>query len=187
MIQRSTRQRRRRAVAALLCGALALAAGAPVQAADDLELKVKAAFLFNFAKFVVWPEQKFESAQAPVELCVAEPDPLGPALDDAVRGKKIESRPLAVRRVPWRLAEMKSCHLLYVAARDERMPAGLLDELAAAGVMVVHESGEAIPGGVVRLFLDERKMRIEINVAAAERAGLHISSQLMSVAQVVRR
>lgn len=162
-----------------------LALPAPAQDAE-LELKVKAAFLFNFAKFVDWPQEKFAGPAAAIELCVLEPDAFGEVLEETVRGKQIGARPLQVRRTtPER--DLTGCHLLFAGDQDPMRLAGLFGQVSGTGVMTVHESPQAVPGGVARLFLDQRRMRFEINTTAAEREHLQISSKLLSVAEVVKR
>lgn len=170
---------------ALAAAVLALAAAGPASAQSDLEFKVKAAFLYNFAKFVTWPVEKFASPQSPIEICVLEPDPFGPILDETVRGKAVDGRPLVVRRGS-SIDNLRSCHLLY---GDHPVPdrlQALFSQLAASSVMTVHSSDRGLPGGVARFFLDDRRVRFEINAASAERAGLQLSAKLQSVAVIVR-
>lgn len=170
----------------LLALAAALATGA-AGAADDaqLELRVKAAFLYNFAKFVSWPAEKFASPQSPIEICVLEPDPFGDVLDDTVRGKEVEGRPLLVRRAS-QLDSLRSCHLLYAEDSGSGRVDDMFRQLAPNSVMTVHSGERAMAGGVARFFIDDRRVRFEINAASAERARLQLSAKLQSVAVIVR-
>lgn len=170
----------RGACAMLLCAACAGAA-----AEDSLELRVKAAFLFNFAKFVTWPPGKLAGPTDPILFCVLERDPLAPALQEALSGKSVDAHPLALRRVA-RTDELRDCHIAYLGALDSaRLPAAL-QALAGSGALSVYDSDAAQRGGIVRFYLDERKIRFEINVSGAEREGLQLSSRLLGVATVLK-
>jgi hypothetical protein len=140
--------RRRRAPLLLLIG---LTLAAPVPADVSLELKVKAAFLFNFARFVVWPASKFVNYHSPIYLCVVEPDPLGAVLEESVRGKIIDNRPVEVRRSA-HVEDLLDCHVAYVGGDDSLKTATLLARLGSAGVMTVHEAGRPLAYGVARLI-----------------------------------
>lgn len=176
---------RRVAVAALALLAT-LATGTPASADEaQLEYRVKAAFLYNFAKFVSWPAEKFAGPQSPIEICVLDPDPFGAVLDDTVRGKEVEGRPLLVRRAS-RPDSLRSCHLLYAEITEAGRLEDLFSQLAVNSVMTVHSGARALPGGVARFFIDDRRVRFEINAASAERSKLQLSAKLQSVAVIVR-
>ena len=166
---------------------LAVAFGAAQAAGVDtiLEYKVKAAFLYNFAKFVSWPAEKFASPQSPIEICVLEPDPFGAILDETVRGKSVDGHPLLVRRGS-QVESLRECHLLYADESDSRRVEQIFGQLAPNSVMTVHSGDRVLGSGVARFFLDERRIRFEINAASAERAGLQLSAKLQSVAVIVR-
>lgn len=173
-----------RPVAAILVAfatGLAQAAGSD----PDLEYKVKAAFLYNFAKFVSWPAEKFASPQSPIEICVLEPDPFGAILDETIRGKTVDGRPLLVRRGN-QLESLRECHLLYADDSGTRRVEQIFSQLAQNAVMTVHSGDHVLGSGVARFFLDDRRIRFEINAASAERAGLQLSAKLQSVAVIVR-
>lgn len=165
--------------------ALCLLAALPGRADNELEARVKAAFLFNFAKFVSWPPAKLDNPAQAIVFCVLDRDPIATALETTLAGKMLESHPLAVHRL-LRGEEFHNCHIAYLGALEgARLPAAL-DLLAADGALSVYEGEDHLRGGVVRFYLEERKVRFEVNVAAAEREGLQLSSQLLSVARVVR-
>ncbi len=177
---------RPRLTAALLAWLLAVC---PALAAADegaLALKVKAAVLFNFAKFVTWPSSKFRSSDDPLLLCVLLPDALGNTLDESVRGKTVNGRPLKVRRAA-QAAELRDCHLVY--SSDERVDAltEALSTLSGHSVLVVHEYAQPLRDGSIRLLINDRRLRFEINVAAVEREQLQLSSKLLVLSDVVRR
>jgi hypothetical protein len=166
---------------------LSLMCAAPAWAADgELELKIKAAFLFNFAKFVDWGPDKLASADAPIQICVVDPDPFGDILDETVRDKRVGGHPLVIRHLQPG-AELRNCHILYAGSRDEAVLAGIFASIGDNGVMTIHEAERPVSGGVARLYLDQNRVRFEINTAAAEHEHLQISSKLLSVATVVQR
>lgn len=150
------------------------------------EYQVKAAFLFNFAKFVEWPPQAFKSPDDPVGICVFGPNPFGSTLGDMVRGKTLGKRGVVAYRVsdPQRA---KTCHILFLNESDDKRSRSMLEQLTGASILTVGESeGFLANGGVVNFKLEEARVRIEISTAAAERAQLRISSKLLSLAVTKR-
>jgi hypothetical protein len=156
----------------------------PATESVDLELKVKAAFLYNFARLVTWPPGKMASGSRPLEVCILDQDPVGPALEESLAGKSIEGHPLVVRRLA-DASGWSTCHIAYVGASFPELTRDVLRNLAAQAVLTVHENPAALPDGVIRLYLADRKLRFEINQSAAERGRLRLSSRLMSLAAVV--
>ena len=151
------------------------------------EYPIKAAFLYNFAKFVEWPAQSFPSSSDPVVVCVLGQNPFGPVLEDAVRGKTANNRPLVVRKVS-DAQQARQCHILFVSSSERKRLPPLLEELKGACVLTVGEHEEFIPsGGIVNLKMDGERVRLEIDPEAATRARLRISSKLLSLAQTKRK
>ena len=168
--------------------ALLLALAGPVRAAnqDDLELKVKAAFLFNFAKFTTWPPPKLKAGET-VLLCVQGSSAISAVLEDTVRGRSIAGHAIDVVQSS-RSEDLRRCHIVYISATDDSRINHELEALASNGVLTVHEGGEALPGGVIRFFLsDAGRVRFEVNVTAASREQLALSSKLLEVSRVVNR
>jgi hypothetical protein len=166
---------------------LALIAGVPetllAQATD--EAHVKAAFLFNFAKFVSWPSQVFKNPSDSFRICVLGPGVVGPALAELARDKMVGDRPLIVSTVSESTAAT-SCQILFVAATSTQKARLLLDELKSRSVLTVGESaGFAANGGMINFKVEDGRVRFEINPKAAEQARLQISSRLLSLAQIV--
>jgi hypothetical protein len=157
---------------------------APGQVLD--EYQVKAAFLYNFAKFVEWPPEAFKTAKDPILVCVLGHNPFGNALEETIHGKSIAGRPFAYRQVSD--AESASgCQILFVGATESKHLRLLLDNLKPMGVLTVGEAqGFAADGGVINFKLDDGRVHFEINVDAAEQERLHISAKLLSLAQIVK-
>jgi hypothetical protein len=151
------------------------------------EYQVKAAFLYNFAKFVEWPPQAFKSPTDPIAICILGEDPFGHALEDAVKGKTIEGRGFVVPRIS-EVRQADSCQILFVSSAERKRARAILAELRANGVLTVGETeGFAEAGGVINFKLEGGRLRLEINVDAAERAKLRLSSKLLSLAQIVKK
>jgi hypothetical protein len=163
---------------------MSLRAAAPGQ--DLEEYQVKAAFLYNFAKFVEWPAQAFLAPQDSFAVCVLGRNPFGNALQEALRGKSIEGRAFALRQVT-DADQANACQILFVAAAESKRYRVLCRSLKPVGILTIGEAlGFAAAGGVINFKLEDGRVRFEINAGAAERAQLQISSKLLSLAQIVR-
>lgn len=146
------------------------------------EYQVKAAFLYNFVKFVEWPAAALPPNSA-VSLCVLGQDPFGSDLESTVEGRVLNGRPLQIRRSE-RLGDLDTCHVLFISSSERAGVATLLAALKGTSVLTVGETdGFATQGGMIGLTLEKNKVRFEINVLAAERARLRISSQLLRLAK----
>jgi uncharacterized protein DUF4154 len=153
--------------------------------AASLEYRVKAAFLYNFAKFIEWPPPTFAAPDTPYSLCVLGQDPFGEDLDVAAGENTVQGRRIVVKR----LSDMKGitgCHILFVSNSEKRKLAAILEALGDAPVLTVGEDGEFTRmGGCLRFFLVENRVRFEINLPATERARLKVSAKLLALARVV--
>ena len=150
------------------------------------EYQVKAAFLYNFAKFVEWPAGT-SGGSSSIAICVVGQNPFGRMLEDTVNGKTVDGKTVVVRRV----SELKGaapCQILFVSSSERTRYAAILGELRSGHVLTVGETeGFIDEGGIVNLKLDSGKIHIQININAAEQAGVRISSKLLSLAQIVRK
>ncbi len=173
------------AAARLLLLLLVLGTPAWADAQDDLEYQVKAAFLFNFAKFAEWPADAFEGPDDPITICVAGDDPFGESLDAVVRGETVSGRRLTVRRTQ-SLSKLKDCQIVFVPRSERARRRAILSSLEGTAVLSVGEDdGFLTDGGVVRFVLDQNRIRFEINLAAAEGNRLKLSSKLLRLARAV--
>lgn len=172
--------------ACALLGLLLSCAALAGPQATEIEQRVKSAFLFNFAKFVTWPARKFAAPNSPIEICVRPGDEIAPILEETLAGKSIGTR-LIVVRTPGDGAAWAGCHVAYLGKEPIEQTVITLRSLAGYAVMTVHEADHALTGGVVRLYLEDRKLRFEINVASAKRENLQLSARLLSLATVVER
>jgi hypothetical protein len=150
------------------------------------EYRLKAAVLYNFAKFVEWPKESFSNLRDPIVSCIMGQSPVGVALEREAGGKMIDERKFIIRNVS-DLHHLAGCQILFVSSSERNRLRSILDEVAGRGVLTVGETdGFASRGGVVNFKLAGNKIRIQINVEAAQRERLRISSRLLSLAELVR-
>ena len=162
-----------------------LSAGVNAEPLD--EYRVKAAFLYNFAKFVDWPAEAFQYAGAPFSICVLGEDPFGRALDDVAAGKSLGERPVAVRRIA-DARQTSGCHILFVGSSADKRVLSVLATAKQPGLLTVGDAGNFTSEGIIITFTMEKgKVRFEINRTAADRTGLRISAKLLSLAQAGKR
>jgi hypothetical protein len=167
----------------LLAGAAPFAAG---QAQSIDEYQVKAAFLYNFVKFVDWPAEEFKNPSDPIVICVLGRNPFGTLLESSVAGKHVGGRSLVVRAMQ-DLHEAAACQLLFIAASEKKRVSTIIDVVRTDSVLTVGESPNFTgAGGIINFKLEEGKVGLEINVYAAHRAKLQISSKLLSLARVIK-
>lgn len=165
--------------------ALGLSAGELEAAPFAEEYRIKAAFLFNFAKFVEWPAEANLPEPGRHVFCVYGADPFGAVLDQTLAGKLVEGRAAVVRRVREPEA-LRACHLVFVPAAEEAALPRIVAALGQAPVLLVGESpGFAGRGGMINFFPHEERLRFEIHPAALQRARLKASVQLLDLARIV--
>lgn len=153
---------------------------ADAQAAPATEYEVKAAFIHNIAKFVEWPARSAGS----LKLCVIGQNPFGSALD-ALQAKPIGDKVWGVQSVDPR-SNLKSCGVLFIAASEKNNLKSILASIQGSAVLTVGDtSGYAEQGVMVNFYLEQNKVRLEINNDVAGRAGFKISSQLLKLAHIV--
>ena len=175
----------KKVVIAVVCLTLlteSLSSPAKAQVSD--EYQVKAAFLYNFLKFVDWPAQSFESDSSPFIIGVLGDDRFNNAIDRAISGKTANGRRIVAKRLS-SAKGMPYCHVLFISA-SERNLAQILTN-TGPGVLTVGESERFTQsGGIINFTIIESKVRFEINQTAAERAGLRVSAKLLSLARTTR-
>lgn len=161
-----------------------LTTGARAQVVN--EYQVKAAFIYNFSKFVEWPPQAFKTAKDPITICVLGQNPFGNALEETVSGKMVEGRAFIVRQLSSEPAAT-GCQILFVSSSERNRLHSILSDIKITGVLTVGETETfASEGGVINFKIEAGTVRIQVNVDAAEQAKLRISSRLLSLAQIVK-
>lgn len=169
-----------------ICGVLVIVWACwspPLQASAKVEIaELTAAFLYNFARFTVWPAT---APNGPLTFCVADDDAVATALEAAINGRQIDARPLRLARAKPDEA-LQFCHVLYAAGLDTRQARQLLERLRGSSTFAVSDFNQfARLGGVADLYLEDGKLRFAINLAAGQRARLTISSTLLRLARIV--
>jgi hypothetical protein len=150
----------------------------------SLEYKVKGAFLLNFAKFTKWPAEEFAATNTPVTIGIVGEDPFGSSLDQLVAGETIGSRPIVVKRLK-PADDLSRCQILFVPKSTP--VTDVLKHLGPSVLTVGESDGFLDAGGVIRLLVDDKKVRFEVNLDAAQRAHLSISSQLLKLARNIKQ
>ncbi len=143
---------------------------------------VKAAFLYNFAKFAEWPAL---TPHTPIVFCVVGDDHMADVLADTVRGQTIGAHPLTVSR-PDSVAGWRACQVLFLGESETNRAEKALTIKQLPVLTVSDGEGFALSGGMIALYVDSGRIRFAINVDAAEHAGLRLSSRLLGLAKVVR-
>jgi hypothetical protein len=155
------------------------------QAQSATEYQVKAAFLFNFAKFVEWPADAFPGADAPLQICVLGQDPFGHEFEEMIADKTVNAHRIEIIH-PSGVPQAKACQVIFVASSERQQAREILRGLRGASVLSVGDtSGFAKMGGIINFVLDDGRVRFEVNVKAAERAHLKISARLLTVAKLI--
>ncbi len=167
--------------------ALALLLAMPAAAEVSPEYKLKAAFLFNFTKFVDWPPEVFADPTSPLIIGVLGDDPFGGALEEVIGGRTANGHPLAVHRAR-RVEDLKNCHVLFICSSEKSRQVEIIASLKGSAVLTVSDSDEFLAhGGMIKVTLVDRKPHLEIDAAIAERAGLKIQAQLLGLAASARK
>ncbi|KAF0179638.1 MAG: transmembrane protein [Limisphaerales bacterium] len=166
---------------------LALASpGSPADLPKLTEAEVKAAYVFNFAKYVEWPAAAFGGTNAPFVIGVLGPDPVGESLRAVVAGKLINGRTFELRRAGPD-AGLAGCHILFLPATERTRLADLAPLLRDKPVLTVSDADAFIQqGGVIGLVKRGGNIRLQISLDAANAAGLKVSSKLLTLAEQVK-
>jgi hypothetical protein len=167
-------------------GAAMLLLAIPVRAAAPPgEYQVKAVYLFNFGQFVEWPSRVFESAEAPFVIGVFGDDPFGDTLDEVVRGEKLGSRPIVVRRFS-DADDIDRCHILFIGRNDaDRLDKALSTVRGRSVLTVTDVEGAERHGAIIVLYNQNNRIRMRINLPQARASDLVISSKLLRPAEVI--
>jgi hypothetical protein len=187
-----TRHRRafpRRFALAVLFAGLGLLPGVSANAAPGVtrtpEYDLKAVFLFQFAHFVEWPAKAFSDVHSPITIGVLGDDPFGGGLDEIVANEVVGGRKLIVRRYRG-LDQVDSCHILFICASETERMVTILGKLRGRSVLTVGDTDQFVTqNGIIGFKLSKNRLKLRINIAAADTAKLIISSKLLRQAEIV--
>ncbi len=177
----------RQVLAVLFCCLAGLLVQAPqARGAAPTEFQVKAVFVFNFATFVQWPPEQQAASNTPFVIGLLGADELAGHLEEAVRGEQVDGHPLQVRRYR-SVEEVDDCRILFIGRGHQAQLGRVLGRLDGRRTLTVSDVEDAARNGVMIQLANERnRVRLLINVDAAQAAGLTISSNLLRPAEIVR-
>lgn len=156
------------------------------QQSNPTEYEVKAAYLYNFGKFVEWPA-KVTAASDFFSICVLGEDPFGASFDATIASESINGKKVVVNRIT-KLQDAVSCRILFISSSEESRLKEILATLDKTSVLTVSDISQFTRhGGMIRFVMEANRVRFEVNLTTAEHAGLTLSSQLLKVAISVRR
>jgi hypothetical protein len=168
------------------------------KSADVPEDELKAAMLYNFDMYVTWPAAAWANANSPYTNCVLGDDSFAQTLTDVVvspkkvgdvvTSRKIGTRKLAVRKLKWSrdAKDYKECTLLYIASSEAAHGDEVIQMLRGMPTLTVADFPEFTKhGGMINFFLEDSKLRFEVNVESARQSDLTIGSQILSRAKIV--
>jgi hypothetical protein len=172
--------------AARLSVALVLSFALGAQTTKPTEYEVQAAYISNFARFAQWPGRA-PAAGEPFYVCVLGQDPFGPTLDAALKSETIGNAPMAAKRIA-APDEAAGCRIVFIDESKQAQLKTTLATLSSMNVLTVSDMSDFTKrGGMIQFVLDGNRVRFEINLSAAQRAGVTLSSELLRVAVAVRR
>jgi hypothetical protein len=152
--------------------------------APSREYQLKAAFIYNFAQFIEWPDKAFAKANSPIVITVLGDNPFGNVLDQVTKGKQIRGREIVVHYVK-DPAAIGQTHVLFIGAPHNQNPGQILGGLN--GVLTIADTDNFTgAGGMIRFFSEENKLRFEINTKATDKAGIKVSAKLLQLAKLYK-
>jgi hypothetical protein len=172
-------------IVAIVTGPAFFCSFATGQQSKPGEYQVKAVYLYNFGRFIQWPESATKDES--FVICVLGEDPFGPVLDATLAGEAIENRKLIARRIA-NPRDAGACRILYISSSEARHIKEILIPLGKSAVLTVSDMPDfTSDGGMIQFVVTEKKVRFQVNLTAAEKAGLTFSSQLLKVATDIKK
>jgi len=156
-----------------------------MQSQEIEEYQLKAAFLFNFTKFITWPPSDPSGTAPKLTVCIVSAKQVAEAMAAATKGKSVDGRQVVVQELS-SPANLGTCQLVFIGSQGKRTEE-ILGAAKRFPIVTVGEDEKFLRrGGVINFVLEGGKLRFEINTDAASRAGVSISSKLLSLAKIVR-
>lgn len=172
----------RGAAIAIALLAMALLPAERARAAAD-EYALKAAFLYNFTRFVEWPPEALPAADRAFRICVFGTDPFGTQLDALAR-RRVGERPIEITR-PSSVADLPRCQIAYLGSGTaDEVEAAAIDNAAPSTLTVASDPDFARDGGMVALVTAGGRVRLHVNLASIRRSPLRFSAKLLEVSEV---
>ena len=147
------------------------------------EYEVKAAYIYNFAKFIDWPMNAFSTKGAPINIGIIGDNEFGALLENIVKDKTVKEHAIQVHLIKWP-ADLHTCHMVYVGSSEQKRFRQIVDSLQGYPILTITEVEESSQAkGIMNLFVEGGKVQFEVNIALAEKAQLKISSKLLRLAR----
>jgi len=149
------------------------------------EYQIKARYLYNFARFVDWPDQTFLHSDSPFIIGILGEDPFGIDIDKTVEGKKIKNRSFKIKRYK-NLESVGFCHILYIGIEDYKKRKNAIKKLKGKNILTVSDKKNfAHNGGIINFIVKEKKIRFQINLQAVKESDILISSKILRQADII--
>jgi len=169
----------------LLCLILCMAMQVGANTKTPSEYAVKAAFLYNFTKFVEWPSDVPDDNDSLLRICVIGESPFGDELENIIEGKKVGGKSVMVTYTK-SVKDVVSCDVVFIAQSEKKKLNRILKVLTNRAILTISDIDDfAERGGTIGFFVEDNRIRFKINVDAAEETGLQISSKLLRLARIV--
>jgi hypothetical protein len=174
-------------LAAAVVAAVLLGGRGECQPAKASAYQVQAAYLYNFGKFVRWPEVAQANQSGAFTICVLDQDPFASVLESTLAGETVGGKPVAIKRVA-KAQDASVCHILFISSAQTKELKGILSALDRQSVLTVSDIPDfSKQGGMIQFVLEGGRIRFEINLEGADRAHLVFPSELLKVATAVRK
>lgn len=149
------------------------------------EYQVKAAFLYNLLQFIEWPTKSTKGQKPVLNLFIQGENPFGASLE-SYQGEFIQNKKLSIRKT-FSLQDLKECHILFIAPSEKGRVQYNIKQANEMGFLTIGDTeGYAQLGVMINFYLEKNKVRFEINIDAARRAGIKISSELLKLARIIK-
>jgi hypothetical protein len=157
------------------------------QHSKPTDYEVKAAYLYNFSRFVEWPANAKQAQDSSFNICVLGQDPFGPALNATLADESIAGKSVVAKQIPTP-QDAVNCRVLFISSSEDSRLKQILTTVSDTSVLTVSDLPQFTRrGGMIQFIVEGSRVRFEVNLATAERAGLTLSSELLKVATAVRR
>ena len=157
---------------------------AQTMSARQYEYQVKVAFIYNFSRFVDWPDEAFIGDTSSLTVCVLGNNPFGGALD-TIKGKNVKDKRIEIKRLT-STSKLDGCQILFIGSPERARLTQILDSAKKSGVLTISEMSQFTQaGGIVALAMRKNRIRFSVNLDVAEETGLTISSRVLRLATVV--
>ena len=156
----------------------------PAQRPGNREYQLKAIFLYNFSQFVEWPAASFSSDQAPMVIGIVGKDPFGFYLEEAISGEKMNGHPLVIQRYA-NIDEIGACHILFINLPDTQKRTQAINAVKDKSVLTVSDALDFLEHeGMIRFFMRQGKLKLQVNLETIKTANLEVSSKLLRLVEI---